>query len=117
MHDLDQKEEDVISKAYLPERGTPRNTRLSISHGRDYYFPVWSRWILVFLFMFAMTDNFLATESDERIGIWRAATNDVYIEISGDDVNYYETTKGNRDSVSRSTCIQIRSDRERALTS
>jgi len=57
--------------------------------------------------------NAFAIENTGKTGIWRAVTNDVFIVISGDEVNYYETTKGNRDVGSQPTCLQIKNDRER----
>ncbi len=46
-------------------------------------------------------------ESDSKSGIRRAVTNDVYVVISGDEVEYYETTKGNGGAGSKPTCVHV----------
>ena len=69
--------------------------------------------LLLVILLFTPTESVLVAEVDERTGIWRAVTNDVYIVISGDRVSYYETTKGNEEVGSRATCILVKSNDSR----
>lgn len=62
----------------------------------------------------SLIGNTFADEDSQKTGIWRSVTNDVYIVIAGDQVSYYETTKGNREVGSQSTCLQIQGSHELA---